>query len=370
MPVNCVHTAAGLRCLPSLDVPFVVGIGPAKSGSTAVFRTLSSHSRVEIGSAGRRGECCFSELYFFVRPFDRKHHNLSAALLQEYFATPFGGAAGGSVRWFGEKTPRYSGHTLVPFLVRTLLPEARLVYTLRSADELDASLYRFRAMHDVMSYDSWVARRVEAHRAWEDCRAEQLRQIGGAALTPPWRLYDGGTPHAATEAIEALLHGSCGQGAHHANCTLDTFRDVLPGASLRRWAFSFAEERILCVRMLDHLNDWPAVRASRQILCCRERLHDTSARTVPRLRHRSLSSLRAGRCQARPLPRRRAGGIPPQLRRGAHASHVRVAARVGVGVGDDARDPRCRGGARRRRERRVDSQAVWQHERLAPSSTQ
>jgi len=291
MPVNCVHTAAGLRCLPSLDVPFVVGIGPAKSGSTAVFRTLSSHSRVEIGSAGRRGECCFSELYFFVRPFDRKHHNLSVALLQEYFATPFGGAAGGSVSWFGEKTPRYSGHTLVPFLVRTLLPEARLVYTLRSADELDASLYRFRAMHDVMSYDSWVARRVEAHRAWEDCRAAQLRQIGGAALTPPWRLYDGGTPHAAVEAIEALLHGSCGQGAHHANGTLDTFRDVLPGASLRRWAFSFAEERILCVRMLDHLNDWPTVRASRRTLGRCRRRHDTSARAVPRLFHRSLSSL-------------------------------------------------------------------------------
>ena len=189
-PSRCVHLSTGLRCFTSRATPFVVGIGPAKSGSTAVFRTLASHAHIQIGNAGTRSECCGSELYFFLRPFERHNFNLSWERLGEYFAGGLPSQSDDSgKRWFGEKTPHYAGHTQVPFLIHAMLPAALLVFTYRDSLELDASLYAFRGMPlRGVPYLDWVKGRVAAHQAWTSCRASELQRIGDLSDA---RLYGG-----------------------------------------------------------------------------------------------------------------------------------------------------------------------------------
>ena len=103
--MECVHIKAGLRCMQAPSaVPFIVGVGPCESGSTSLFQMLATHPSIEIGNASRRGHCCYSELYYFYRPFQRAIYNLTMARLQEYFPTPFDGHSVKVLMW-GEKTP-------------------------------------------------------------------------------------------------------------------------------------------------------------------------------------------------------------------------------------------------------------------------
>ena len=251
---RCVHLTTGLHCPTARNIPFVVGIGPAKSGSTAIFRTLASHPRVQVGSAGLRGECCGSELYFFLRPLERRNFNLSWERLGEYFADGLPPHPDGGTRWWGEKTPHYSAQTLVPFLLRAMLPAVRLVYSLRDSLELDASLYAFRGMQQRgVAHLDWVRGRVAAHDEWTACRSRELVRIGHLSDE---RLYSGAFSVDTVEGIEATLHASCGQGQFRANGTIDAFKEVLNGWNLRRWAFVFPPAQLLCVRMTDHMSHW------------------------------------------------------------------------------------------------------------------
>ena len=253
----CVHLTSGLHCPESRDIPFVVGIGPAKSGSTAVFRTLASHPQIELGNAGLRGDCCGTELYFFLRPLERRSFNASWERLAEYFKSRLEPLRADSILWWGEKTPRYAGHTLVPFFLRAMLPAARLVYTSRDSIELDASLYAFRGMKQRMTHMTWAQGRVAAHTDWRECRARELLQRN---LSEDG-LYGGELGIDAVEKVEASLHARCKQGQFRANGTIDAFKEVLNGWNLRRWSFVFPRSQLLCVSMSDHLSNWKDVSA-------------------------------------------------------------------------------------------------------------
>lgn len=64
--IRCVNPADGLS---PLKLPLVLGIGPAKTGSTVLFKALDQLPSVLVGNATLGGApCCTYELYFFTSP--------------------------------------------------------------------------------------------------------------------------------------------------------------------------------------------------------------------------------------------------------------------------------------------------------------
>jgi len=64
--IRCQKPANGIS---GQEIPFVLGIGPAKTGSTVLFSVLDRLPSVLVGNATLGGSpCCTYELYFFTSP--------------------------------------------------------------------------------------------------------------------------------------------------------------------------------------------------------------------------------------------------------------------------------------------------------------
>jgi len=154
-----------------LRLKLLVGIGPAKSGSSALADMLIEHAKpyVEVGNAalGHR-RCCGPELYHFL-------HEPDCAVFSQFFITPFHQQPR---KWRFEKTPWYSDHTQTPFYLRTMSRNVKLLFTYRSPILLDVSLYRMPP----------AVRRVVPCAA---TRTRALPRMPGRWL-PPARLSDRG----------------------------------------------------------------------------------------------------------------------------------------------------------------------------------
>ena len=254
--MECVHIKAGLHCIQSpFAIPFIMGVGPAKSGSTSLFLNIRKHPSIEIGNATRRGHCCGPELYYFLNPFKDDRNNLTMARLQEYFPTRFDRHAIKVLMW-GEKTPLYSDHPLIPFLVHAMLRRPRIIFTTRECAQLDASLFLHRIKHDGYhgSYSSWTAQRLAAYVQFKQCRRNSMLQMG---IADDGALYGGGISLSAVESIESELYQQCGMGTVPGSG--NSFTASLAGRSLMRWSFVFPS--LLCITMITQATS-PATTAS------------------------------------------------------------------------------------------------------------
>lgn len=211
------------RCL-SLNL--AVGIGPGKSGSTALAMTLMQHggAAVEVGSAALGNQsCCGSELYYF----NRVGHEPDCEEYSRFFATPFSEQPH---MWRFEKTPGYTSHTVTPFYLRTMSRNVKLLFTYRSPVLLDVSLHRH--VKSTVPYNLWFDARRQAHERYLKCRG------------------DGYSPRDFLTEVE--LDKRCGQGEPRPPFEVPVgsrtqFKSILTGHSIRRWAHVFPRSDIMCI---------------------------------------------------------------------------------------------------------------------------
>lgn len=139
----------------SLMLPTFLGIGPAKTGSTALFELLRPLRGVRIGEnyerknakAQRAKGTFFAEIGFFIdtkrydTAFGKKGKGLKyyASFFEVETRPPFPSE---QIVAIGEKTPLYAGYLMAPYRVRERLgTDVNLVYTVRDPVDAVVSLF-------------------------------------------------------------------------------------------------------------------------------------------------------------------------------------------------------------------------------------
>jgi len=223
---------------------FFLGVGPGRSGSTSLIGALRSHPTVVVGDARNHPtqKCCFYELYVL----DNQERAARGQSVYVDFFTPDTKAKRGT-HWFGEKTPLYSSHRLVPFRARAMFgPWLKLFLTWREPVEIFTSRYlqlyeEQRANLRNQTFTQWANGQLNNFRHMTKCRQEHLERV---SLTERM-IYDPSFPLSETAAVEEYLVrlcGSMGDGPHAA----------LEGRGMfRRWAHVFDKRQILCVILED-----------------------------------------------------------------------------------------------------------------------
>jgi len=208
-----------------LRLNLAVGIGPAKSGSTAAALLLMHHGQphIEVGSAALGNKsCCGPELYHFF-------HEPDCDEFSRFFATPFHEQPR---MWRFEKTPGYSSHTLTPFYLRTMSRNVKLLFTYRSPVLLDVSLHRH--LKSTVPYAVWFDARRDAHKRYLECRG------------------DGYRPRDFLTEVE--LDKRCSGQGQPRPWMSPPFKQILTGHSIRRWAHVFPRSDIMCISQKELYN--------------------------------------------------------------------------------------------------------------------
>jgi len=208
-----------------LRLNLAVGIGPAKSGSTAAALLLMHHGQphIEVGSAALGNKsCCGPELGHFFREPDCDEFS-------RFFATPFHEQPR---MWRFEKTPGYSSHTLTPFYLRTMSRNVKLLFTYRSPVLLDVSLHRH--LKSTVPYAVWFDARRDAHERYLECRG------------------DGYRPRDFLTEVE--LDKRCSGQGQPRPWMSSPFKQILTGHSIRRWAHVFPRSDIMCISQKELYN--------------------------------------------------------------------------------------------------------------------
>ena len=167
--VRCTASQPGVP-IGKRSLPLVLGVGPAKTSSTALFDYLGQHPSILLGNASALGhKCCESELYYFSRRFEGDN---PAAGFAKYFSP----AEKSGAKWVSEKTPEYSDHFLVPYRLRaTVQPSSvALVYTIRDPIDAHVSLYIYRMKRKNLpattkGFVQWSKTLVNAHWQYKFC---------------------------------------------------------------------------------------------------------------------------------------------------------------------------------------------------------
>ena len=208
-----------------LRLNLAVGIGPAKSGSTAAALLLMHHGQphIEVGSAALGNKsCCGPELGHFF-------HEPDCDEFSRFFATPFHEQPR---MWRFEKTPGYSSHTLTPFYLRTMSRNVKLLFTYRSPVLLDVSLHRH--LKSTVPYAVWFDARRDAHERYLECRG------------------DGYRPRDFLTEVE--LDKRCSGQGQPRSWISPPFKQILTGHSIRRWAHVFPRSDIMCISQKELYN--------------------------------------------------------------------------------------------------------------------
>ncbi len=173
-------------------LPLLLGVGPAKTSSTALFDSLGQHPEIALGNVSLLGhECCGSELYYFSRRF--KNTN-PAAGLGAYFSLD----SKPNANWLAEKTPEYSDHFLAPYRVRDTLHSKALalVFTIRDPVDAHVSLYFYRMQRkklkaSAQGFLQWSRDLLKANHAYRNCvevelLANKYKEPLSTEFSPRW----------------------------------------------------------------------------------------------------------------------------------------------------------------------------------------
>jgi hypothetical protein len=183
----------GVPVADGRTLPLLLGVGPAKTSSTALFDSLGNASpQILLGNASLQGhECCGSELYYFSRRFNRSN---PAAGLGAYFPIE----SKPNANWLAEKTPEYSDHFLAPHRVRdTLQAKAlALVFTIRDPVDAHVSLYFYRMQRknlqsSARGFLEWSTALLNANHVYRKCVQEALlarryKEPLSTEMSPRW----------------------------------------------------------------------------------------------------------------------------------------------------------------------------------------
>jgi len=234
--------------------PTVLGIGPAKSGSTITADMMHWTGKVLLGSMG----CCRGETMFLSKESEYRKG-------LRHYASFFEPVTTEGVVAFYDKTPLYDVDFLVPFRALAFLgPSLKLVFTMRNPVDMDASQYfQYQIPKTQTLYVDWVRRRMDKHTAIATCRSERFQELLAAESRDqePLELRDlyDASKFSLTEVnfFENYLARKCPDPRDH-DAMLGT---SLFAANLRRWLRVFPDRgQLLCNSNEDLLSDSAAVR--------------------------------------------------------------------------------------------------------------
>jgi len=183
----------GVPVADGRTLPLLLGVGPAKTSSTALFDSLGQHPEILLGNVSLLGhECCGSELYYFSRRFNPAN---PAAGLGEYFSIE----TKPNANWVAEKTPEYSDYFLAPYRVRETLQlphSLALVFTIRDPVDAHVSLYFYRMQRKnlqstAQGFLEWSQGLLQAHHVYRKCvetelRAQNYKEPLSTEMSPRW----------------------------------------------------------------------------------------------------------------------------------------------------------------------------------------
>jgi len=240
--LTCTPTAPDLK--EGNRWPDILGIGPAKSGSTHLSQLVMDEGIAIVGNATLGGRtCCGPELYWLL---DEKEMSRGRHSYSKYFKT-----SPDFRTVFFEKTPHYSADMRVPYRARVFLgSQVKLIFTLRPPLALDASLYMHREAYTKKSYPEWVQERVDAYLGWIKCRKNFMQ----STVTEDYH-----TDHITNSYLNKLLDSTSfdwrtsalietHMSKHCAKEYDDTLNEALVVNGMRRWLHVYNNpEQWLCI---------------------------------------------------------------------------------------------------------------------------
>lgn len=232
--------------------PTVLGIGPAKSGSTGTAALLEQISRVIVSDR----TLVTGEPVQHAYEIDWFHHGLELMDGLQTYAKYFRPSKNDTKVVF-EKTPTYSADTMVPYRVAAFLRhDLKLILTTRDFRDLDGSLYLWRRAPEAnITYYDWLKTRALAYERWEMCRQREFRRM----IVPPTDdtpepdlddIHDSAFfSFEEASRVESALHHFCGEGAHDLEDPYfhDALKEVFVVSSLPRWLHGFDKSNLFCI---------------------------------------------------------------------------------------------------------------------------
>lgn len=242
-------------------LPLLVGVGPAKTGSTFLFSSLDNHPNIVVGnSAVADKDCCGSELYFFTSQFDYQD---PISNLSMYFMS----GSKRNVKWLAEKTPVYHHDLLAPYKMKaTIQPSSlALVFTLREPVEAHVSLF-FHRMYEKSMFEDWSANRT-GYLAWTDQLLDIYDYYQSCARRTRNAIFPGSDSNSDSDGDDDLswvgvqymdeaLHYKCLQpNGIYEPYNLEGITSLLYAETLLRWRRTFPTVRATCILHSDLVKD-------------------------------------------------------------------------------------------------------------------
>ena len=197
----------------------LVGVGPAKSGSTLLFERVaasagvraaaSGHGRLAPGAERHSGAlrmpagataCCGMETYFWADPCVASRGDSAAVYRLLHFdfeAPPQQPQPQPQATWLlAEKTPRYADHPMAPWMLHGAMlggggggggiaggarvRAVRAVVTMRRPEEALASLFDYHRVRGKagLEFDEWVAMQLRAEERLTHCIQRVYGSLG------------------------------------------------------------------------------------------------------------------------------------------------------------------------------------------------
>lgn len=239
-----------------------LGVGPVRTGSSAMFTMLEKHNGVSIGDAARGGAgCCGSELYSFWTPTEPLAVKGGVKWYSSFFDQRIP-----SIEMAGERTPMYSYDTLAAYRAGAMLHRpVKLIFTIRDELESDISLYLMRgfARKFKIDYSEWIKPRVAVFQNYLQCRRDYFKTLaitnstGGRDYLSVAEINNPAEYTWQTAGlIENFLYRKCKQGRPATRPLFemtDFIQERLHAANLRRWIHVFGRENLLCIQNEDML---------------------------------------------------------------------------------------------------------------------
>lgn len=240
---NCYAKKKGIMIKRKM-YPIVLGIGPAKTSSTAVFKKLNMHRHVVLGNSTRkRQECCGPELYFFTRYFA---HSGPYSAYGQYFdvgdaidkiekaSSDIGDSRNKNKLWLAEKTPTYHADFMAPHRISRMMSPSntKLILTIRDPFAAHVSLFfhteNVHGNATAMTFLEWSLKEFKTYEKKKACLKRHALAFGYDETVPLWQLYQQILPAYALSRLCIERDYEAGISSYMYSETIDMWMNMLP----------------------------------------------------------------------------------------------------------------------------------------------
>jgi hypothetical protein len=223
----------------------VLGIGPAKTSSTAVFRKLNMHGQIVLGNSSRKSqECCGPELYFFTRYFAHsgpyfaygQYFDVAGALekLEAAISSGIVDSRNKNKVWLAEKTPTYHADFMAPHRISRMMSPSntKLILTIREPFAAHVSLFfHVKNVHGnatAMTFLKWSMKEFKMYEKKKACLKKHALAFGYDEHVPLWQLYKQILPAYALSRLCIERDYESGVSPYMYSETIDMWVNMVP----------------------------------------------------------------------------------------------------------------------------------------------